>query len=412
MTRAMVRLFLVASLIANGVLLVLLSLAPSPVAKTSIASATPRPLAGAAASATVTAAPRSRGSTWAELNDAQPEVLVARLRAAGFPPRVLHAVVEVLVDERFRDRHKKLYRVEDDVPFWREPRTFFERDESRLERTRLAEESESMRKALLGADYVRVDEEVQFHNRQAWGFLSPEKTARVLDLHQRYGELQSQLQAPDRNVPEATREKLLALDRERRAELERLLTPAELENHDRRNSAAAGYLQYSSLQAMRPTEAEYIALYGLYRPFEEQFTWRHRDATAEEIELHRRIDASLQPQIKAVLGPDRYADYLHARQPEYRQLNSLVARLELPVSAARSVATVQQETTRRAEEVRNNAALTTQQRQLQLAALAREATTKITGTLSARGFEAYKSYGGQWLTTMLPPSTPTAKPPP
>jgi hypothetical protein len=398
MSSFMLRVALAASIVANGVLLARLTLAPAdPAAAPVVAS---HPLHLAAASTAATMPTPSHGSSWTQLRDDKPEIFMARLRAAGFPPRVLHAVVEVLLNDHFRLREQEIDAGEEDPPFWRVKPRAFDPPENGLALSRLQRERGVMRKALLGADYIRTDEEAQFYHRRTWGELPPHKIGRVEELFEHYGERRSEVQASSSANSYSIREKLVALDREHRAELERLFTPAELEHYDLRVSATASNLRFSSLQAMKLNEAEYLALYRLYRPFEDQLAVHYREATAEELAQRQRFEDSLQPQIKAALGAERYADYLHAKQPEYGQLNNLVARLELPLSAARAVAAVQRETTERIDLVRGDVALNAEQRNAQLAALAHEASAKITTMLGPRGFEAYKNYGGQWLTAL------------
>src|SRR5204862_3307552 len=84
-------------------------------------------------------------------------------------------------------------------------------------------------------------------------------------------------------------------------------------------------------------------------------------------------------------------------RPEYQQLNNLVLRLQLPISAAAQVVAVQQETQQRANAVRTDNQLSAAAKAEQLAALAQAATAKISGAIGTRGLEGYKQAGGQWL---------------
>jgi len=113
-------------------------------------------------------------------------------------------------------------------------------------------------------------------------------------------------------------------------------------------------------------------------------------------------------QIVAQLGPDRAADFMQASNPAYSQLNRLVARLDLPLSAATQVATVQQETQQEVAAVRADPNVKGAARRAEVAALATDATNKISTALGgARGLDAYKQYGGQWLVNLTPPPRPT-----
>ncbi len=107
-------------------------------------------------------------------------------------------------------------------------------------------------------------------------------------------------------------------------------------------------------------------------------------------------------QIKGLLTPDQAADYDQAANPAYNQLNKLVGRLDLPLSAAASVAAVQADIQQRVDDVRNDSTLSRGARNTELTALAQEASDKISTTLGPSGLEAYKTYGGQWLQNIAP----------
>ncbi len=62
------------------------------------------------------------------------------------------------------------------------------------------------------------------------------------------------------SLPAADREKLALLNRERRADLERVLTPEELFEYDLRQGPTAMRLR-SQLAAFQPTEEEYRAIF-------------------------------------------------------------------------------------------------------------------------------------------------------
>jgi hypothetical protein len=84
----------------------------------------------------------------------------------------------------------------------------------------------------------------------------------------------------------------------------------------------------------------------------------------------------------------------------------MVARLQLPLSAAREVTAMRDDFTSRATAVRNNRQLNEAERIAQLQALQAEATAKITRTLGERGVEMYRGSGGRWLDSLAPRKTP------
>jgi hypothetical protein len=96
-----------------------------------------------------------------------------------------------------------------------------------------------------------------------------------------------------------------------------------------------------------------------------------------------------------------------ALNPKYAGVNQLVNRLNLPISVGKQVYDVQQNIQSRAATVRNDHTLTADDRANQLTALATEASTKISSALGGpRGLEAYRQYGGQWMSTLTPTPPP------
>jgi hypothetical protein len=122
----------------------------------------------------------------------------------------------------------------------------------------------------------------------------------------------------------------------------------------------------------------------------------------------RNAEQQLEPQLKAQLGPERYADYQQATNPSYATLNQIVSRFDLPLSSAREAVAVQKDIMGRAQAVLTSDELSPAQQDAQLKALSREASTKLGAALTPRGLEAYKQHGGAWLDRLS--SSPSGAP--
>jgi hypothetical protein len=201
-------------------------------------------------------------------------------------------------------------------------------------------------------------------------------------------------------------EKLALLEKEKNADMSKLLTPQELEEYNLRSSTSASMLR-SNLTTFNPTEAEFRALYKLQSALDDQYPQPMGMTTAEQRAPREAAEKQLQPQIQALLGPDRYADYQLATDPKYSSINRLVARLELPASTSVDVVNVQETAQKQAMALRQDRTLSPDQRNAQLAALAQQAQTQLTATLGPSGFEAYKEYGGYWLQNLQARPMPT-----
>jgi hypothetical protein len=166
-------------------------------------------------------------------------------------------------------------------------------------------------------------------------------------------------------------------------------------------SMSGGQLR-ATLAPFQPSEQEYRAIFPVYQAFQQQFPSQMAGLSTEQAAARRIAEEQMNTQLTALIGADRAADFKQAIDPTANQLNRLVARLELPISAAAQVVALQKDIQNRAMAVTSNASLSSTDRSAQYAALTTEAATKLTTTLGARGLEAYKQYGGQWLQNIAP----------
>lgn len=348
---------------------------------------------------------------WERLRHEDLPTLVARLRAAGFPPGMLRAAVTAVVDERFAARRRTLEAAAE-KPFWKgreeiDPKI-------RQDLTALDRERRKRIQDLLGSEMDESDPDIRVSIRQEIGRdLSPEKIARLhklrSDFSDRFSVLYEQ-QGPSAELPE-DQGKFRELQTEMHAELAKFLSAEELFEYDLRNSVTAGMLRYE-ISALRPTESEFRSLFPLYRELDEKYPLKQAGVTTDEYLVQRNAAlAQMKDRIQAVLGPERFAEYELSRDYNYQQTAKVTERLNLPSTATGAVYAVQKETQQRAALVRANRTLPAEERTAQLAALANESSAKISAVLGPDGFEAYKQHGGQWLQQLTPRPRPNAKAP-
>jgi hypothetical protein len=338
--------------------------------------------------------------------------VIAWLRASGFPPRAVASIVSQLAGKRFQERMEAITQPPADQPFWRDNGNFFNDPKIAAERVKLQREQLDFIKQLFGdnmMEYYTDSEEARAMLRRQVGDLPPEKLNSIASIEQDYALMGQELRANARGGPPspADLEKLALLDRERRADIAKLLTPEEQLDFQMHYGPTSARMR-RDLALFKPTEAEYRALFPLLDSVEQQFP-SHLGTSADTVAARRAAEEKLQSQITAVLGADRYDEFKQSTDPANAQLNRLVARLDLPLSAAVGVAAIRNDVQQRATEIRQNQQLDPPARNAQLAALAEEASGKISQTLGgSRGLDAYKEYGGQWLTNLVP-RQPAAK---
>lgn len=388
-------LLLVGSLVANAALATVLYLRvsgpASPSAKATIASSAVKSVPATAAGV--------NPETWSQLGGQAPADFVARLRAEGFPPAVIRALARQAVREQLRSRYDALAVAEGDKPYWRRDGRFTPDAKQNAERRALGRESQAMLEQLLGADALQPTAEELGSLQHRFGNLPPAKLTQLQKITADYNDLTKQVSdAADGILLPQDRATLALLQKERDADTARLLAPDEMMEYELHHSSTANRL-LAQLVAFEPTEQEFRALFALNRAVDAE---HGNPGVLSQEQRRARADAikQLTPQIEATLGPERFAEYQRAIDPNYQQAVQLVTRLELPKTTAAQVYGVQQEVEQRLAAVRADRSLSIDQRQAKFAAIHQEATQKLTSSLGARGLEACRQNGGFWLQNL------------
>jgi hypothetical protein len=362
------------------------------------------PAVAASATSAKPALPKVDASVWPSLQTADLSDLVSRLRAAGFPPDIIRAMLAAQISEGFAARRKALVSDADNLPFWK---TFRPDPKTEIALRQLYREEQKTLRALLGPEPDANDPLNQVEQGRRLDGLPREKVGEISRILDDYDEKRSDIYSA--GTYSADREKIAALDKQQHAALAALLTPQELEEYDLRNSDTAHSLR-TDLAAFNSTEQEFRAIFRLQQAFDEKFGSFPGILPPDQMRQRDDAETQLTEQIKAALAPDRAAIYDRSTDSRYLQTSQLIARLELPPETTDSLWTIQQDFQQRRAAV--STGIPRAERMAQLTALAAEAQTKITTLLGPAGLTAYKQYGGQWLTSMVPRAAPPAAPRP
>jgi hypothetical protein len=344
--------------------------------------------------------------TWATLTAGDLAAVRDRLKADGYPPSLQRAILAALVAEKFTARHQAIADLINAQPWWR-GHLYGSAIGAKVVTARqaLQREEKEMVDQLLGADagasaYARAKQ------ARTNGDLPPEKASELSRILADYGELMQEVRNAAQNIllPE-DRAQLALLEKERRADIAKLLSADELFEYDLRSSPTAGQLRMT-LSAFNPTDDEYRAIFRVQLPFDAKYGPPEL-MNAEQMRQRRAEQADLVNQIKTVLTPERFAEYQLKTDGAYIQANALVTRLQLPATATGEIVAVQKDIAKRANAIRDDAALTTAQRTQQYQALGSEAVLRLTPTLGDSGVNAYRqSGGGNWINALQRPPTP------
>jgi hypothetical protein len=334
--------------------------------------------------------------TWASLKTGDLRSLAGRLRAAGFPAKLVRTIVQAQIDEQFRPRREALVAHLSAAPFWdvhfnnMDPK--FMADLNAISR----EEAKAI-KEILGPDASPPDPIGNMMTQNQRGSVPPEKYARVQAILNDYNEMRNEVTSGTNGVflPE-DQEKLGYLGKQQQADLEGVLTPDEMLEYKLRNGQNASMLRYA-LQGFNPTEDEFRSIFKAQDDFDRQYGSNNGPLTQEQVKARQDHQADLDAQIQDALGSDRYAEYKRDTAPGYVELSKFVERLGLPSSTTEQVTAVKDDFSRRVDAIRKDQSLSPPDRASQLAALLDESSGKLSEVMGDQAFADYKQTQGWWL---------------
>lgn len=336
------------------------------------------------------AASRSAGFSWAATDTNDLDELVRRLKAAGFS----RAEVRIILSHRI-ERDSPWFTAAK-TPYWQSTRINSPDPKAAQEYAqRTAEQMKLRQKYLSPEDYE--DPAYLDAVRRRWGNLPVEKIKALSAIEADYQALTLEEYAKRRYRPgeeSSAQDTYQLIQNERMADIAAVLTPAEFTEFERRASPTAERLRMQ-LEAFKPTEAEYLAIFDIQKAYDDRFF------ATKTPEAHQALMNEMNAKVKTVLGEDRMLDYA-ASITGSDQTARLVSRLGLPARVATEVRQAQQDFTQRGQAIRTNPALSARERSVQLEALVKQAEAQLATRLGADGFEAYSDMKGEWLRNLKP----------
>jgi hypothetical protein len=330
---------------------------------------------------------------WQKLSQGTDAEYIARLRAEGFPMRTLYVLAYSRVAQSHAAEYKK-FAPSAEYEYWR--RSLYQYDalspEDRAARRALNRQVSDEVRQLIGADTEAAMTSFGLGSRERqYGSLPAAKVDQLSSIVRDYSELSTMVRDRTQGIilPE-DRDQLAALEKEKRADLEKLLTPAELLEYDLRSSPSAGTTR-SRLRYFEPTEDEYRAITALQLAFDNTYGGTNPSG-AQQVQ-RREAAAELTAQIKALLPADRYAEYEIKTDPAYANLARTVAQYA-PSADPVAAFNVQKDLVQRATSIRQDRNLDTATRNAQLDALAAEANTRMEAAVGAEAVKGMKVMGG------------------
>lgn len=328
---------------------------------------------------------------WAQFETRDPAELAARLRAAGFSNAAAKAAVRLLMVDLAAEARARAMANEPLEPFWKTASP-----EARWNRSSFLQHRERERQI----QAMFPDDDMQtWQQRARFGPLPPEKLAQLSLLDRDYNDMRRDIQMRTYAGPRMpwTADELRLLEEERQRDLAALLTPAELELYELRGSQTAQTMQ-RQLGPFNASEQEYREIFRLRSAFDRQFS-TIGPTTAEEAMARRQAQQATDAAIKSALGEQRYAEYTRSLDNGFQAAYAVAQQRGLGGAAALAAYEIQQDSERRANEIRSDRSRSPEQHSAEVSAMLTEASTKLRGVLTDEGWDRYRERA-MWLRNL------------
>lgn len=341
---------------------------------------------------------------WQTVESSDYKDYIQNLRAIGCPEETIFDIIVADVNTLYAMKSRSLtpakewkyWEAEDEIP---------SREEIRNQKLRheLEREKQALIAAILGPNALD-----QLKKYQLWGgenlvdrklaFLPDGKRSELKNLEQKYFELEQAAMEWDSAgvMTEATMEKLAALTKQKRDEIESLLTPQELQDFDLRISETANRLR-RELAGFHPTEQEFKLLFQLRKAREDHLN-AHVDVREPGV-IDARISTELKLKEKAVseLGPQRYEEFERSQDMDYQNTLRMARYFGLPDAAANDVHELKRRDQRLADELSAAAHVTDEERNAAFSEMEANAERRLRELLGDRVFDEYRRNNRWWI---------------
>jgi LysM repeat protein len=342
---------------------------------------------------------RKQFFSWNEVESPDYPVYIARLRDIGCPEETIRDIVVADVNKLYAAR--KL----DEVPsaaqeWWRSDPDSNLVQAANAKIQALDDERLALLNTLLGPNWQTADTQNSplTLSGPVLGELARETKQAVRDIVARSQQrTRDYLEAQRSQGKPAGQADLARIEQQTRADLAKILTPAQLEEFLLRYSSTADDLR-NQLRGFDVTPDEFRNIFRLRDPLVQQISLSggaDADATTQAA-LGKQLDDT----IKNVLGPERFRDYQLSQDPAFRDAVSVGEQYGAPSNVVMALYRLNLQAKKEQDRINNDPTLTPEQKQEQLQQLT----------------DQEQSTGDQLLgfgdTAAASPTTPTAPPMP
>lgn len=347
--------------------------------------------------------------TWRNVESEDYKAYIANLRAIDCPEETIRDIIFADVNKYYGRKLAALRKSKTkEFKFWKTGNGWNgDNDGFDYKNYRQTEkEKKALLKELLGVDY-----EKEMSKLYGWGggedkfveSLSLDKRDQLQEIQERFQDLQQEVHRKARGYfSEEDQAEIQKIERQRRDEIAKVLSPQELQEYEMRNSQTAQNLKWQ-LEGFDASEKEFREIFKIRKTLDEVQAQNSSFDPDDKVgnELRAKLQKETEDQIKAMLGETRYKDYQLAQDWEYKNLTHIAGREGLSKDAARKVYDMKKEAEDAVRQIQMEAGLTNEQRQEKLKAIRTETENAVTETLGEKGFKSYKR-NAWWIRNLGP----------
>ena len=399
--------------------------APTPAAKEAVAHAKSPAVAAATKTAVIVQTVTNTAVEkidWRKVESADYRQYIGNLRSIGCPDETIRDIITADVTKLYDSRFKALRPGgTNKFEYWKGGMAIFKEmaDEKQVEqRQSLSREKRALLTELLGAaPEEKPDMMAMFGGANPFErmleFLPSGKQTQVMELEQKYSaKLMKSMDGGAGFGDTDGMKNMLKIQKEKEAELGKLLTPTELEDYNLRMSQTANMMRFQ-LTSFDPSEQEFRTAFAVKKKFDDEFGFVGiRPTDKAEGEKYDVAKKAMEAEMKQALGDTRFADYERAQDYVYQGIYRVTEKEQLGRDAATKVFDMKKAAEEQAKQIRNNSALSSEQRQSALAAIRTETESAVTGALGAQAYESFKKnqIASGWIKNLSPDPKPATKP--
>jgi hypothetical protein len=344
---------------------------------------------------------------WQLIESADYRQYIANLRAVGCPDWLIRDIIVAAIDDSYQQKTKS-----DPVSFapWlgADQRRQMSRNQS-AKRFALRQEKRALVKSLLGYEWDSHADDVwnlDLLTSLTLGFLPDDKVSTVLFLKDKYTEAAQAIREDAHYILlDGDRARLLTVYAGLKADLSGQLDASELDElqlREQQGFLLVNDINFDGVTISREELREIVRLSKSFKDMaKDEFV---PDPPPPEAEQARR-QAAFEAQVKALLGPGRFADYQRAQYFNFRETFEFTQQNQLPQDAAIRVYEARRSAEEQSNEIQKDGTLSAEERAAALAVLKAATMNTISPMLGGR-YHNYLNGPGRWLNALAQPPEP------